>query len=82
MDRAYSNFCRKIYMFLGHMSKIKMNLDETYDNFARGLKASPLTGRMNEDTIRYRGAILAGVEGQIARFEGLAISFRSIAHCN
>lgn len=69
-DRLLAKFSRKMHTSLDQMYNAKSNLDATYEAFKRGLRSGPLTGKMNDDLVRYRGSSLAGITDQIQSFRG------------
>lgn len=73
VDRLLGRLSRMTSLFLKRMSEVKVNLDGTYEAFQNGLKSGPLSGKTNEDLVRYRGNALAGVTHQIQSFKGTSL---------
>ena len=72
IDRVLAKFGRKMHFFMDQMHKVKINLNDTYKAFERGLRSGPLTGKMNDDLVRYRSNALAGITHNIQTFRGKA----------
>lgn len=71
IDRLAAKFSRVMYLLLNQMYDVKSNLDQTYEPFKKALRAGPLSGKTNEDLLRYRGNSLAGVTHQIQSFRSM-----------